>query len=163
MENILWLKQLKKEDIPKVGGKGANLGEMYNARLPVPPAFVVSANAFKNFLKEAKLRIPINSMLKNLNVDNNEELQDASEKIQDLILNTEMPEDIKHDIVKSYNNMDIDLSLHGKANKTTLEFIKAGRSAPYVAVRSSATEGWAVTMILSPPCFASLVILLNIS
>ena len=42
--------EIKSKDIGIVGGKGANLGVMYNLKLPVPPGFVVTAQAYKFFL-----------------------------------------------------------------------------------------------------------------
>ena len=52
MENIVWSENVDKNSIPKVGGKGANLGEMANAGLPVPESFIITANAFWKFVKE---------------------------------------------------------------------------------------------------------------
>ena len=53
--NILWLEEIRKEDIISVGGKGASLGEMASIGLPVPRAFVVTAQAFRRFLVESGL------------------------------------------------------------------------------------------------------------
>ena len=53
--NILWLEEIRKEDIISVGGKGASLGEMASIGLPVPKAFVVTAQAFRRFLVETSL------------------------------------------------------------------------------------------------------------
>ena len=53
--NILWLEEIRKEDIISVGGKGASLGEMASIGLPVPKAFVVTAQAFRRFLVETGL------------------------------------------------------------------------------------------------------------
>ena len=53
--NILWLEEIRKEDISSVGGKGASLGEMASIGLPVPKAFVVTAQAFRRFLVETDL------------------------------------------------------------------------------------------------------------
>src|SRR5665647_513777 len=50
--NILWLEEIRKEDIVSVGGKGASLGEMASIGLPVPKSFVVTAQAFRRFLVE---------------------------------------------------------------------------------------------------------------
>ena len=44
-KNILWFKDISKNDIPAVGGKGANLGEMTNFGIPVPPGFAVTSYA----------------------------------------------------------------------------------------------------------------------
>ncbi|MEM4245557.1 MAG: PEP/pyruvate-binding domain-containing protein, partial [Candidatus Nanoarchaeia archaeon] len=52
MEDIAWFKEISKNDIPLVGGKGANLGEMYNAGLPIPPGFTITSEAFRRYLTE---------------------------------------------------------------------------------------------------------------
>ena len=39
-------------DTPTVGGKGANLGEMTRAGLPVPPGFVVTADAYLRTIED---------------------------------------------------------------------------------------------------------------
>ena len=53
MTNIIWFKDISKEDVGKVGGKGANLGEMFNAQFPIPNGFVVTAQAYKLFLEHS--------------------------------------------------------------------------------------------------------------
>ena len=45
-KSVVWFNEVNKEDIPLVGGKGANLGEMTNAGIPVPPGFIVTASAY---------------------------------------------------------------------------------------------------------------------
>jgi hypothetical protein len=57
--DILTLEEIKKEDIPSVGGKGASLGEMFSIGLPVPKAFCVTAQAFRRFLGEAGIEEPV--------------------------------------------------------------------------------------------------------
>ena len=46
MRNIVWFREVDKDDIGLVGGKGANLGELTRAGLPVPPGFIVTAEAY---------------------------------------------------------------------------------------------------------------------
>ncbi|HLC43541.1 MAG TPA: PEP/pyruvate-binding domain-containing protein, partial [Patescibacteria group bacterium] len=43
---IMWFKDIRKEDIPQVGGKGANLGELTSAGIPVPNGFCITAQAY---------------------------------------------------------------------------------------------------------------------
>ena len=52
---IVWFDEVGKEDVGLVGGKGANLGEMTNANIPVPYGFVVTSHAYFYFIKEAYL------------------------------------------------------------------------------------------------------------
>ncbi|MCL0057469.1 hypothetical protein M1N05_00165 [Dehalococcoidales bacterium] len=54
-KSIVWFNEVTKKDIPLVGGKGANLGEMTNAGIRVPPGFIVTANAYYNFLQRSKI------------------------------------------------------------------------------------------------------------
>ena len=77
-KDILWFKDINKNMIPDVGGKGANLGEMENAGFPVPPGFVITAHAyFRNMtenkllkklkmLKEILMLTTLNNLMKNL-------------------------------------------------------------------------------------------------
>lgn len=53
---ILWFDALSKVSSPVAGGKGANLGEMTRAGLPVPPGFVITAPAFLSALDAAGVR-----------------------------------------------------------------------------------------------------------
>ena len=68
MKNILWFKDISKNDVLKVGGKGAQLGEMFNFGIPVPQGFCISVNAYKRFLEESGIGDIIYDILGNLNV-----------------------------------------------------------------------------------------------
>ncbi len=123
MKFIKWLKELSKNDLPLVGGKAANLGEMYNAGLPVPQAFVVTAEAYKEFLKRTKLKRKIIQILKETDFNNPTNLEENTKKIRELIENAKMPEEIRKEIIEAYE-------------KLSKEFSK---DEEYVAIRSSAT------------------------
>ena len=81
MKLITWLDDLRNDDVDIAGGKGASLGEMWNAKLPVPPAFVVTSEAYRYFIKETKLHDEIERILSNIDVNNNEELNNASKEV----------------------------------------------------------------------------------
>ncbi|MDI6867708.1 phosphoenolpyruvate synthase [Methanoculleus sp.] len=117
--NVLWLEEIKKEDIPSVGGKGASLGEMAAIGLPVPRAFVVTAQAFRRFLVEAGIEDKIFSRLGNLDVDDTAALESVSREVREIVLNAAMPDRIRQEIVEAYARM--------------------GGENTIVAVRSSAT------------------------
>ncbi|MGC9200814.1 MAG: phosphoenolpyruvate synthase [Candidatus Aenigmatarchaeota archaeon] len=123
MRFIKWLKELTKNDIPLVGGKAANLGEMFNANLPVPNAFVVTAEAYKEFLKKTKLKKKISEILKEIDYNDPKSLEEGTKKIRELIENAEIPEEIKNEIIKAYEELSKEY----------------GKEEEYVAVRSSAT------------------------
>jgi pyruvate,water dikinase len=122
---ILWFDELKKDDIPLVGGKNANLGEMTQAGIPVPPGFAITSYAYKRFISETDIAEKIYSTIQTTITDtNNPQLYTkASEKIRKLIEATSMPQDIQNIIKKSYKEL----------SKRT------GATKAFVAVRSSAT------------------------
>ena len=79
MKNILSLKELNKNSIEIAGGKGANLGEMFNAGFNVPEAFVVSAQAYADFLGK-DLKNKIAKELNKLNIEDSVKLDKISKK-----------------------------------------------------------------------------------
>ena len=78
---IVWFDEVTKDDIPLVGGKGANLGEMVNARIPVPPGFIVTADAYFKFLKTSKITDEISGYLEGLDVNDSKRLQEISNRL----------------------------------------------------------------------------------
>ncbi|HNU76388.1 MAG TPA: phosphoenolpyruvate synthase [bacterium] len=118
--HVLWFKDINKNDIPLVGGKGANLGEMVKAGIPVPDGFVVTAKAYFDFINSTSIKKKIMTELSGLDVDDSDKLMEASEKIKTAILQADMPKELTEEIKEFY------LELSGENDK-------------YVAVRSSAT------------------------
>jgi pyruvate,water dikinase len=123
---IIWFKDLSIKDVPLVGGKNANLGEMYSGLtrmgINLPNGFAVTAHAYNYFLKKANLKNKIRQTLKGLNTHNISDLQKRGAAVRRLILEAELPEDLKKEIGAAYRKL-------GK-----LYFRN-----PDVAVRSSAT------------------------
>src|SRR5512137_1341869 len=93
---VLWFEQLRKTDIPSVGGKNANLGEMTNAQIPVPPGFAISAYAYQRFIEETGIARKIYEIIKETVTNPNDpnQYEIASKKIRALIESTPMPKDI---------------------------------------------------------------------
>ncbi|RME54675.1 phosphoenolpyruvate synthase [Candidatus Woesearchaeota archaeon] len=137
MNDIAWFKELSNKDVNIAGGKGASLGEMYNAGFPIPPGFCVTAGAYKKFLDRTGIWQKIASLLSNLNEEDTTKLQEVANEIQKIIVHTPMPNDIKQAILESYEALDVDEEL--MKNQQAMELIKSGKDLPLVAVRSSAT------------------------
>jgi len=114
---IVWFDEVTKVDIPLVGGKGANLGEMVHAQIPVPPGFIVTASAYFKFLNGAGLTDEVRHDLEGLNVNDSKRLQEVSSVIKNRISSAPMPPDMVKEMKDAYR--------------------KLGRGL--VAVRSSAT------------------------
>ena len=109
--------QISKTDAAIAGGKGASLGEMTQAGIPVPPGFVILTNAFEQFLDDTDLNVEIDAILQTVDHREMHTVENASEKIQALILNAKIPEGIIVEIQEFYKKLN----------------------TQYVAVRSSAT------------------------
>ncbi|MCX9081051.1 MAG: phosphoenolpyruvate synthase [Candidatus Methanoperedens sp.] len=120
-DSVVWLEEVGKEDIAIVGGKGASLGEMLRAELPVPTGFAVTAQAFRRFIDENNINDELFGSLE-VDVDNADILRNAEKKAKKIIMNAKMPQDIDNSIRSKYRDL-----------------CKKEGGEVYVAVRSSAT------------------------
>ena len=125
-------KQLTKKDVGIAGGKGASLGEMTKAGIPVPPGFVVLASAFEQFIKETDVDIEIESELKKVNHQDINSVEEASERIRAVILKAKMPKDIGAEIMSEFKKLKPRSKPHPRP------FLRKERGF-FVSVRSSAT------------------------
>jgi pyruvate,water dikinase len=105
VKSVVWFKEIGKKDIPLVGGKGANLGELTSAGIPVPPGFIVTSAAYFNFIEKANLRYKIQDRLKGLDSEDSKKLQEVSSDIKYMISNAPMPPELAEEIKKSYREM----------------------------------------------------------
>jgi pyruvate,water dikinase len=119
---VVWLSEVGKDAVPLVGGKGANLGELYRNEIPVPNGFIVDGRTFIDFIERSGIKNKIISILEGLDIEDTDELMKASEKVREIIESTPIPEDIVEEIKKAYRQL---CEEEGKE--------------VYVAVRSSAT------------------------
>jgi pyruvate,water dikinase len=120
---VRWFHELTKDDTTVAGGKGANLGEMTRAGLPVPPGFVLTAAAYRAFIDEAGLQAEIDRQIAQVDVDNSASLEGAAQSIQSRIRAAEMPATVRAELLDAYQALSK----------------QAGTTAERVAVRSSAT------------------------
>ena len=90
-KSIVWFKEVSKNDVAVAGGKGANLGEMTNAGIPVPPGFIVTADAYFKFIEEAGLSNQISAFLRVVNPDDSKQLIKISTEIKNAITSAKMP------------------------------------------------------------------------
>jgi pyruvate,water dikinase len=138
---IVWFEEVNKEDVSIVGGKGANLGEMTNAGFPIPYGFVVTAKAFFYFIESNKLNGQIYPLLKNINYNRPEELQQVSDLIQNKIYHSPIPDDLEKAIIHYYEHIiDHENKLLKKSQiANVIRKFSSLFNHPYVAIRSSAT------------------------
>ena len=102
---IAWFDEVTKNDIPLVGGKGANLGELVQARIPVPRGFIVTADAYFQFIKVTKLADEIRQHLDTLDVNDSKRLQEVSALIKGRISSSPMPTDMISEIKVAYRRL----------------------------------------------------------
>lgn len=126
MDFIKWYSEVGIEDVPSVGGKNAALGEMYSNLVPlgvnVPDGFALTANAYRHFFRQTGLDDQIKEILSDLDTKNIKNLQVRGKKVRGVILQAELPGDLKSVVAEAYATLE---KKYGKDED--------------VAVRSSAT------------------------
>lgn len=134
---IKWFSEIGKDSGSVAGGKGANLGEIYNMKVPVPPGFVITAQAYDYFIENSGLKEKIKDLLSEINYEDTKLLNDVTEKIRNLIVEAKFPKDMEEEIIESYETLGAEdlSSVHGSA----LDILHNAQESIFVAVRSSAT------------------------
>ncbi|MBN1139076.1 MAG: hypothetical protein JXM73_21025 [Anaerolineae bacterium] len=114
----VWFDELTRDDVPIAGGKGANLGDMAQAGLPVPPGFVITAPAYRHVVNTSGLAAKIDDTLLDLDRSLCDQLQEVEPRLRALFTDVAIPDEMEETIVAYYRALGTD---------------------PAVAVRSSAT------------------------
>ncbi|MDO5848169.1 MAG: phosphoenolpyruvate synthase [Methanobrevibacter sp.] len=120
---VVKFEDLNKSDIGIAGGKGANLGELTQAGIPVPPGFVVTAETYQKFMEDGGINDKVMEILAGIDINDTKELQAAAEEIKSLIIKTPIPDEITTFIIEAYNQL----------------CQRVGEEDTDVAIRSSAT------------------------
>ncbi len=117
---VLWLDEIGADDIEAVGGKGASLGELTGAGLPVPPGFVVTASTYRSFIENAGIDEELFEAV-DVDVEDSAALASAADRAHELITETPFPDELRDEILSAYRDV-------GPSDEEA-----------FVAVRSSAT------------------------
>ena len=125
-EQVIWLDKLGMDDVERVGGKNASLGEMISnlsaLGVSVPGGFATTAHAYRRFLQHEGLAERINAKLAALDVNDVVALAEAGAEIRAWVIDTPFPDELLNAITESWKQMEAE-----------------GGSDVAVAVRSSAT------------------------
>jgi pyruvate,water dikinase len=162
---ILWFDQISIEDTPFVGGKNSSLGEMYTnltrRGVGIPNGFAITAKAYFYLLDKAGISEQIKNILDGLNKNNMHDLSEAGHKIRELIVEAEMPDDLKKEILEAYRNLcgaykpdrsDIDVAVRSSATAEDLPDASfAGQQETYLNIK-----GDKALIDACKKCFASL-------
>ena len=143
---IKWFEDLQIGDVPLVGGKNASLGEMIRnlsqKGVNVPSVFAITAYSYKYMIEKEGIDVKIKEILSDLNTHDVENLAARGEKIRDLIKNTPIPNELKNEICKYYNEMEqkygenVDVAVRSSATAEDLPDASfAGQQETYLNVR----------------------------
>ena len=103
--SVVWFSEVGRDDLGLVGGKGANLGELTRASIPVPPGFVVTADTYFRFIQVNALEPLIKKDLFNLDVHDSRALNDRAANIRQRIIDAPMPAHIADEIMEAYREL----------------------------------------------------------
>ena len=125
VERVVWLDTIGMNDVARVGGKNASLGEMIGSLaasgVKVPGGFATTADAFREFLRHNELEKRIADALQNLNVEDVTALAACGDRIRAWVNDAQLPEELQTAVREA----------HGQ--------LTANQAGAAVAVRSSAT------------------------
>ena len=93
---------LGKNDTSIAGGKGANLGELTQAGLPVPPGFVVTAEAFLTSMSQVRDDLAAELVIALDRGTSPQRLEEAAERMRDLVRKAGVSDDVRHAVLEAY-------------------------------------------------------------
>lgn len=153
---VLWFDEIDKNDIPLVGGKNANLGEMYQnlthatsevfpgEKIQVPYGFAVTAYSYRYFIEKNVLDKKIHEALEGLDTANIKALEHAGQKVRELITSAPFPEELTQAIFGAYQelgkrlnseNSDVDVAVRSSATAEDLPDASfAGQQESYLNI-----------------------------
>ncbi|MBI4336976.1 MAG: phosphoenolpyruvate synthase [Chloroflexi bacterium] len=149
---ILWFREVTKADLPSVGGKGASLGEMSHAGIPVPPGFVVTAEVYRDFLCCGDLNATIRDLLTNLDPEDSQILDETAQKIKQAVMAQPMSAEAVRAIREAYEQLGGAVAVRSSATAEDLpEASFAGQQSTFLNVEGAENVIQAVQQ-----CWASL-------
>jgi pyruvate,water dikinase len=143
---IKWFRELSVKDVAEVGGKNANLGEMYSnlttAGVKVPNGYAVTASAYKYVLDYNNLWGKLKEILDNMDINDVTSLQKAGEACRNLIQNVTIPDDLKEEIINNFYQLkkeygdDLSVAVRSSATaEDSPEASFAGQNETYLNIQ----------------------------
>jgi pyruvate, water dikinase len=149
---VVWLSDVDKEDVPYVGGKSANLGEMIQAKFPVPPGFTTTSYAYQKFIEENNLDIKVKHLLNTVNYDDPNSINEVSRHLKRLVRAAVVPHEIVEKVFSFYRHLGSNALVAIRSSATSEDSKDAsfaGQQETYLNIKgeSSVIEhikmGWA--------------------
>jgi pyruvate,water dikinase len=117
-QTVAWFDELGRDDVSVAGGKGANLGELARARLPVPPGFVITAAAYLAAMEHGGVRDAIRDLAVAADPDDRDGIQRTSSQLAELVRKAGMPDDLRRDILDAYHRLGARVSVAVRSSAT---------------------------------------------
>ena len=152
-KHIVWFAEVGRDAVSLVGGKGANLGELTRANIPVPPGFVVSTHAYRQFIEDSGLDQLLRRLLDGLDVNDDDQLNERAAAVRRAMEQAEMPAAIQQEIIAAYTTLgEGPVAVRSSATAEDLaEASFAGQQATFLNIEGSVNVVEAVQR-----CWASL-------
>jgi phosphoenolpyruvate synthase/pyruvate phosphate dikinase len=138
----------------RAGGKGANLGRLTAAGLPVPGGFVVPTDVYARFVDESGIRAELLRMVGGLDDDDAATLETQTRAIRDLVLAADMPDEIRRDVTSAYEHLGADRYVAVRSSRTAEDL--AGASFAGLHDRYLDIVGSPAVVDLVKRCWASM-------
>ncbi|MEZ0271865.1 MAG: PEP/pyruvate-binding domain-containing protein, partial [Methylophilaceae bacterium] len=164
MEHVLWFEQIRLDDLPRVGGKNASLGEMYQTLtghgVKIPNGFAITAQAYWHFIDKSNLRGRMRTLLSRVDAHSDvRTLQETGESLRELLLEAPLPEDLEKAVLEAYAKLsagygrkDVDVAVRSSATAEDLPNASfAGQQETFLNINGEAQLLHAVK-----ECYASL-------
>lgn len=134
MSSILSLHNVHEQDHDKVGFKAVDLAKLHVKKITIPLTFIITFQAFKDFMEQNGLNMKINRLLSGLDLNNDKELLSAYETIKEWFVQAEFSETMKEDLFDAYTTLSIDASLDASKLVSAEEkpFVVLIRSLSYI-------------------------------
>jgi pyruvate, water dikinase len=134
------LSDLRAADEERFGGKSTSLGELMAGEIPVPPGFAIATSAFHAFLAAGGLEARIAGAMAGVKPDDVTTVQAAADAIRDAVCATEVPDDVRADIVSAYAALGDDEPVAVRSSavgEDSGEATFAGQQETYLWVRGA--------------------------
>ncbi|WP_437972631.1 phosphoenolpyruvate synthase [Sorangium sp. So ce295] len=117
--HVLWFDSLSRADVASAGGKGSNLGELTRAGLPVPPGFVISADAYLAAMDAAGVRKQLVALFTEADPSDPAALRATCAALQRLVRAAPLPAEIQAEIVDAYRRLGLDTIVAVRSSATS--------------------------------------------
>jgi pyruvate,water dikinase len=139
---IKWFSEITIDDVPRVGGKTASLGEMFRELagrgVKVPDGFAITADAFRHFIREAGIGERIRATLADLDTRDMANLSERGQALRQAIVGAALPADLQDQITAAYLKLEGNVAVRSSATAEDLPAASfAGQQETYLNIHGT--------------------------